>query len=361
MSKRIWCALLLSVLSLTARAQTETSPAVPAAAVPQAGVPQEDPSGTETAARQPAPEAPAQIIVSGRRPGPGVWKVSKGNHVMWVFGLYSPLPRNMEWDASRVERLVAQSQALLAPPGANARVGFFKGLSLLPQLPRLIGIRNNPDGATLRDVLPAEVYAHWTVLKARYLGDAEDVERLRPVFVAQRLQGAARDRSGLSNSGEVRERIFKIARDNKVKVVGTSVELKLDNVGKSITAFKETQLNDAACFARTLDSLEDELGAMRQRANAWADGDIAGIESLDFSTREDACDAAILTSSAAAQANPAFLSMRERMRDTWLAAAEGAMAENMSTFALLEMKDVFDPKGYLAALKGKGYTVESPR
>jgi len=360
MNKRIGCALLLGALSATAWAQTEAVPAT-AAAEPQALVPQADPPRTATAAWQPAPDTPAQVVVSGRRPGPGVWKVSKGNHVMWVFGLYSPLPKNMEWDASRVERLLSQSQALLAPPGARAHVGFFKGLSLLPQLPRLIGIQKNPEGATLRDVLPAEVYAHWTALKARYIGGDEDVERLRPVFVAQRLQGAARDKSGLSSSGAVRERIFGIARANKVRVVGTGVELKLDNVGKSITAFKETQLNDAACFARTLDSLEDDLGAMRQRANAWANGDIAEIEGLDFSTREDACDAAILTSSAAAQANPAFQSMRERMRDAWLAAAEGAMAENMSTFALLEMRDVFDPKGYLAALKGKGYTVESPK
>ena len=38
------------------------------------------------------------ILVAGQRPGPGLWKVSKGDHVLWVFGtclLYtSPSPRD---------------------------------------------------------------------------------------------------------------------------------------------------------------------------------------------------------------------------------------------------------------------------
>jgi len=281
--------------------------------------------------------------------------------VMWVFGIYSPLPRNMEWDAGRVERLLAQSQVLLAPPSASAHVGFFKGLTLLPQLPRLIGIRKNPDGSTLQEVLPAEVYSHWTALKGKYIGDDQDVERLRPVFAAQRLQAAGRDKFGLANSSVVRERIFQIAKANKLKVVDSGFELKLDNVGKAITAFKKTQLNDAACLARTLDSLEQDLGALQQRANAWANGNIAEIEGLDYAARAEACDEAILGSTAAEQTNPEFRSMHERLRTTWLAAAEQAMAENASTFAVLEMKDVFDPKGYLGALRAKGYTVESPK
>ncbi len=349
----IACVLMLGVLALPALAQTASDPATPPAAAPQAEGASPALEGLQA--------APAQIVVSGRRPGPGVWKVSKGNHVMWVFGVYPPLPKNMEWDASRVERLLSQSQALLAPPSASAHVGFFNGLRLLPQLPRLIGIQNNPDGATLQEVLPAEVYAHWTVLKDRYIGDNEDVERLRPLFAAQRLQAAGRDKAGLVNGSIVRERIFQIAKANMVKVLQSGFELELDNVGKGITAFKKTQLNDAACLARTLDSLEQDLDALQQRASAWANGNIAEIEGLDYTTQAHACDEAILGSSAAEQASPAFRSIRERLRTAWLEAAEKAMAENASTFAVLEMKEVFDPTGYLGALRAKGYTVDSPR
>jgi hypothetical protein len=357
MSKRIACALALAWLALPALAQTRPQPdAAPAAA----------PAAAQQAEEAPAlGDVPARIVVSGRRPGPGLWKVSKDGHVMWVFGIYSPLPKDMEWDAGRVERLLGESQAVLLPPSAEAKVGFLKGLALLPQLPRLIGIQENPDGATLHDVLPAEVYAHWTVLRAKYMevkdSDADrKLERLRPIFVAQRLRRAGLDKNGLSSNGDVREQIIQIAKKNKLKLTSTGFELPLDNVGKAITAFKETRLNDVACFSKTLDSLEQDIGAMRVRANAWANGNTAELQRLDFETLEEACDEAIL-GSAAAQTNPEFRSMRERLRASWLAAAEKSLAENASTFAILGMKDVFDQKAYLAALQARGYTVESPK
>jgi hypothetical protein len=46
-----------------------------------------------------APEiAPEKILVVGQRPGPGLWKISKGDHVLWLFGTYSP-----QWSGVRNE------------------------------------------------------------------------------------------------------------------------------------------------------------------------------------------------------------------------------------------------------------------
>jgi len=174
MSPRHACALTLSFLILPALAQTTAPTAVPPA-------PDAVPAVTAAAAQSDAAEAPATVVVEGRRPGPGVWKVSKGDHVMWVFGLYSPLPQKMEWDASRVERLVGKSQEVLMPPGFSIGVGFFRGLTLLPTM---VGLEKNPDGARLKDVLPADVYARWQVQKGKYIGDDDGVERVRPFFAA---------------------------------------------------------------------------------------------------------------------------------------------------------------------------------
>jgi len=41
-----------------------------------------------------------------------------------------------------------------------------------------------------------------------------------------------------------------------------------------------------------------------------------------------------------------------------MAAAEKALAENTSTFAVLPMNMVLDPKGWLSKLEEKGYSVE---
>ena len=301
--------------------------------------------------------APATVVVEGRRPGPGVWKVSKGTHVMWVFGLYSPLPQKMEWDASRVERLVAKSQEVLAPPVAKAHIGFFRGLTALPSL---IGIKRNPDDAVLHDVVPPDVYDHWTVLKAKYIGNDDGVEHYRPVFAGEELLLAGLKKSGLSYGGDVLDTIQDIAKKNKVKLSDSGYDVMLDDPRKLVRDFKNSQVDDLVCFTKTLDTLDTDLESMRVRANAWANGDIAEIRSLNFAERRDACLDAVLNSSIAKDAAD-LRQMRERLRVSWLRAAEKALANNTTTFAVLEIQDIVGPTSYLAGLRAKGYAVESPR
>jgi hypothetical protein len=318
---------------------------------------------TEPVAAVPEPQTeapPAQVLVSGKRPGPGLWKVSKDGHVMWMFGMYAPLPPKMEWDDARVDRLIGQSQEVLGPPGAGVSVGWLGGLKMLTALPSLVGLQKNPDGAQLRDVLPADVYARWSVLKQKYIGEDDGVERYRPFFAAQVLTEAGMKKSGLSGGLEVRAQVEGIAKKRGVKVTQTNSMVTLDDPGRVLKDFKQSQMEDTACFTKTLARFEGDIDAVRMRANAWANGNIAEISKLDYAEREDACNDAILNSPAA-QKHPAFKDLRERRLASWLKAAEKSLADNTSTVAMLTMSDILGPKSYLAALQAKGYTVESPK
>jgi len=347
MSPRRACALTLSFLILPAFAQTAAPPAPAPEATPAAATAQAE-----------TPDAPpATVVVEGRRPGPGVWKVSKGDHVMWVFGLYSPLPQKMEWDASRVERLVGKSQEVLMPPGVSIGVGFFRSLTLLPTM---VGLEKNPDGARLQDILPADVYARWQVQKGKYIGDDDGVERVRPFFAAEKLLDAGLKKNGLVYNIDVREQIEKLAKHDKVKVTGTMLEIELDDPRRTLKEFKQMQMADLTCFTKTLERLDGDIDAMRVRANAWANGNIAEIARLDYAERDEACGNALWTSPLASK-TPALQNVPERIRAGWLKAAETALANNASTFALLRMKDIVGPKNYLADLQAHGYTVESPK
>lgn len=348
MNKHTACALYLSFLTLPALAQSGAPDAVSAPAAQVAQVAQAAPE---------AEAAPVTVVVEGRRPGPGLWKVSKDGHVLWVFGTYSPLPQKMEWDSSRVERLVVHSQEVLMPPAASAHVGFFRGLTALPSL---IGAKKNPDGATLHDLLPADVYARWTTLKAKYIGDDDGIERERPIFASDELMTAGLKKNGLDAGGTVLGTIEGIAKKNDIKLSKTGIDVDLDDPRKLVKEFKKSQMDDVACFTRTLDSLESDIDTMRVRANAWANGDIGEIKRLNYTEREDACNKAILNS-ALAKDTPAFQQLRERLRASWLKAAQKALLDNSSTFAVLQMKDVLGPKSYLADLQALGYTVESPK
>jgi hypothetical protein len=314
----------------------------------------------EQAAAQALEEAPSQVLVSGKRPGPGLWKVSKDGHVMWVVGMYAPLPQKMEWEDSRVDRLIGQSQEVLGPPGAGVSVGWLGGLKMLTALPTLVNFQKNPDGAQLHDLVPADVHARWSVLKEKYIGEDEGVERYRPFFAAQKLQEAALKKSGLSGGLEVRAQIQGIAKKRGVKVTDTSTVTELDNPQRVLKDFRNSQLEDTACFTKTLERFEGDIDAMRTRANAWANGNIAEISNLDYAEREDVCNGVIFNSPAAKK-HPAFQNLRERRLDAWLKAAERSLANNTSTVAMLTMSDILGPKSYLAALQAKGYTVESPK
>jgi hypothetical protein len=121
----------------------------------------------------------APVVVTGVLPGPALWKVSKGKHVMWVLGLISPLPRDMQWKSADVESRIAASQAVLRLPSLEigVRTSFYRS-SMMPS-PQELG--KNPDQKTLQDVLPPELYRHWLMLKARYLGDSLRVERISSI------------------------------------------------------------------------------------------------------------------------------------------------------------------------------------
>lgn len=338
MIKRIIPMLLASMLLAPALAQTE----------PAANVVPITSESTEN--------APETILVVGQRPGPGLWKVSKGDNVMWVFGTYSPLPKQLTWRSQQVEVIVAQSQEYLLPPSAEPKLSVFKMVTLLPLA---IGYAKLPDGAELKDVLPVDVYARWLPLKAKYIGADAGVERERPLFAAWELYSKALAKSGFAKSFELNNAILKIAKDNKVKITSTKIDIVVDDPGRVLKDFKKSKLEDVECFSRTLERLETDIDAMRVRANAWAKGDLNVIKSMSFADRDGACDAA-LASSAVFKGRPEFEAVEARLQDAWMAAAEKALATNRSTFARLPLKNILDPKGYLAALSAKGYTVESP-
>ena len=273
---------------------------------------------------------------------------------MWVFGSYSPLPNRMEWRSREVEQIIANSQEYLKAPGA----GFGVGWAGLTALPFLIGIKKNPDGE-LKNLVPPDVYARWQPLKQKYFGDDDSVERERPSFIAAQLTSRAFKEAGLTGGGEIINTIDKIAERHKIKVTDAAVRLEIREPAKAVREFKKSPMDDVPCLIKTIERLEGELDVMRARANAWAVGDIDDIRKLNYGERA-ACQQA-LTSSSLAKNQPEFKTLQETATTAWVAAAEKALAANASTFAVVHIKEIFDPKGVIAALQAKGYTVEPPK
>lgn len=307
-----------------------------------------------------AEDAPLEeVLVTGQQPGPGLWKVTRpddaAGHVLWILGSHSPLPKKMRWRSSELEAVLATSQELLAPPSVDADVGPLGGITLLPSL---IGARRNPDDRRLQEVVPADLYLRWLPLKARYLGNDNQVEEWRPIFAAQELYQAALKEHGLVPYEGVWPAVEKLARKQRVHITEPMVELKVTKARSAIREFKSMPLADVDCFARTLQRLEGDMDLMREQANAWAVGDVPRLQRLAPVARATACIGAILDSSLLRERGLA--DVPERVRAAWMAAAEQALVRNASTVAVLSVDELLRPNGFLARLRERGYVVEDP-
>ena len=295
-------------------------------------------------------------VVAGHQPGPRMWKVRKGDHVLHVLAVVTPLPKDITWDSAQVEGVISRSQAYITAPylGISADVGFFGGLHLLPAYMRL---RKNPDGATLQQVLSPDLYRRWSAAKARYLPGDEGVEKMRPIIAAEELYDAALKRSGLGGKPKVSPVIDAAVKRHGLKRVSTAIQVKLDDPKKALKEVQAGGFDDAKCLRETLDNIEYKLPDVIRQANAWATGDVAALRTRSARQGPGCLDALVETDFARKHG---IRDVPQRLRANWTRAAEDALASNPSTFAVLPLESVVGPDNYLDALRAKGYEVIAP-
>jgi hypothetical protein len=308
----------------------------------------------QSASAPPASSQLDEVLVTGDRPGPGMWRVSKGGHALWILATLRPLPKNMTWRSLAVERRIASSQEVLSPPDVNADVGFFRGLTLIPSLLRA---RKSPDGRTLEQILPHDLYIRWLALRVKYLGSYD--EHRRPILAAVDLYEAVLDQSGLTSNGKVWELVEKTAHKDHVPVQLVELKIKIDDAKGAVRDLgKIPQDAEIACFAKTVERLEVDLQPMRQRANFWSLGDVGGLRSLPYPDEEAACLNAFLE---VPEFRDKYDSARSQLDDLWILTAEAALEKNVSSFAVLPITRLLKEDGALERLRRQGYEVHEPR
>ena len=58
------------------------------------------------------------VTLSGEQPGPALWEVRRGDHVMWIIGTMAPLPKHAQWQWTDLERVLGRASELLEAPSA---------------------------------------------------------------------------------------------------------------------------------------------------------------------------------------------------------------------------------------------------
>ncbi|MFI5320171.1 MAG: TraB/GumN family protein [Myxococcota bacterium] len=291
-----------------------------------------------------------EIVVLGERPGPQLWKISNGDHTLWLLGLLQPLPKRMTWKSAAVEQVLDESQEVIAAGGAvSAHVGLIGGVRLYRQWR---GIQRNPGEAQLAQVLPAPLYARFAALRAKYAPRDGKLDELRPIFAAGRLFDRAVDRVGLTMENDVHERVVKLAKKRDLPI--RQVKIELEDPGKLLAALGDIpQAQQVACLETTIARLEGDVGAMRERAKAWADGDIDAFLAVPYADQQAACWQAIGSA-------PEIKPLVEKAQAEWLGFADAALASSRVALAMQSIDRILAADGVLAHFRARGYAVRGP-
>jgi hypothetical protein len=288
------------------------------------------------------------VLVTGVQPGPGLWKVSSGDHVLWILGEVAPQPAQVTWRSKKFEALLGKSQEVLLD---------FSGVMWPNKLQDEAEdrVRKLPAGQTLQDVVPPELYARADAARRLY-ATPEQIDELRPFYAGRRILMSALRKMEMEKRFNASFAVRKLARRAWVKVTmldtpGQTHEEQLQNIQQGSTV---------PCLEMMVRIVEDGGSGLRRLANAWSVGDIAALRelvplyALQPDHHENKCTVALY---GGAQRADEFVARRT---EAWLGAAERALRENQSTMAVVSMAELFAPDGYLAGLSARGYSVVEP-
>ncbi len=299
---------------------------------------------------QGAPEASEEIVITGERSGPRVWRISKDGHELVVFGAVSPLPKGVKWNSKTVEALVGDADLVMST-GITinfAGVGPLKLVGLLLEFRKQSKIA---DGAKLKDLLDPDLYARFSAARARYGGSATDWETMRPLVAAARLQEKAFDQVNLKRQDLVGE-VRKIAKKKKRKWATTTLTYKGNAKAALREAFSVADKNEIGCLKETLDRLELDLPSQRSRANAWARGDVAALRAMPEPQGRRSCADVLRGSKELAD-------LLDQGNTEWRTTLDKSVEKNASTFLVTNIDNLLFGD-FLKSYRDKGYRIEEP-
>lgn len=300
---------------------------------------------------EPAEPAIEAVEVLGERPGPGLWRVSRGTNAVYILGTLSPTPRRMVWRSRQVEAVLDDAARVIPErPSVDLKAGPIRLIKLYRQWRKL---RVNPGDAPLSSVLPAPLYARFEALRLKYAPRDTDLLELRPLLAATGLYQAAVESVGLKFNDNVVDQVRKEARKRRVPVL--DIEQKLDDPQAVLADLANIDAaTEQACLAATVARLEIELNSLRDRAMAWAVGDIERLRSQSAEEQQNACLGALNSA-------PRVASITAEFDRRWFEAVVTALETQPVTLAITPIGRLLRKDGVLAQLQARGFMVTPPR
>lgn len=289
------------------------------------------------------------------RPQPVLFRAEKDGKVLWLLVVQRPVPKKMVWNRVEIDNLVSQSQEILLEPEVvtSFDVGVFGMISLAY---KSRGLRSNPGGKSLKQILPASQHNRWLRQTQRFGARASAYEKLRPFFAGQELYAIALESYGLTHEDAATPGIRSIASQKKIKVSTPRLNFKISDWKRASKMMAEEHLSEDICFDLMLRRIESLPKSAIEQSRAWAAGDLESFRNSDTGQWHARCANLLYSSKTAAENGGA--SIDDQLKRAWVTRVEAAMSQNKVTFAILQADVALSHDGYLNALKARGISVD---
>ena len=281
-----------------------------------------------------------ELEVIGRRPGPALWRVTRGDSEVVIVGALSPLPHALQWNAVRVQRALDGSTVLLLPPD-RPHVGLFSAVGMVLRLGAL-----RPPRGDMAASLPPDLRARFDQTVQRLKLDPKRYRNWKPAVAGLLLVGDYRRAAGLSTE-KPGTTLVRMARASgaQVRTVGA-----LDAKPLFDAAARMSAAQNQVCLSAALDDVANEEQHATPAAEAWAAGDLRGVQANSAAPLLDKCLLQL----------PSVQNLLEKGTRDAVDSINSALIRPGHAVALIDLAFLLRPNGVLDRLKAEGAQITLP-
>src|SRR5690348_2075503 len=281
------------------------------------------------------------VVVTAHVPGPAFWHIRKGKSDVYILGTLGPLPRDLKWDSSQLERIMKDSRAVMLPP--RGRVGLFEGAWFLLTQGDVLRL---PDGQKLEAILPPPLRQRFVAERTSLHEEAAHYEDDKPSVAGFRMEQDFVKANGLVLTEPI-AKIEALASQRGVATRNIANYPALDVIKEVPTLSTEGNLK---CLRNSLDDIDVMAAHARPAAQAWARGDLEAIKAHYSEPNALNCLAQSAT----------FSKLWARSVNDTVASINDALTKSGKTVVVVNIGELLRQGGVIERLKAQGLTIEGP-
>jgi uncharacterized protein YbaP (TraB family) len=283
-----------------------------------------------------AQDAVDEIVVTARRTGIPVWRVSGPKTSIVLIGSITGVDKQTKWDAGALTETLRRADRVMFPNMIQVTASPFALIGYFAKWRKQATL---PVGQSLADHMPPEQFQRLVSLQRKGVLKA-GFERKHPLHLALDLQKVAEGKSG--DGLEATRYVRSAVKKYKLKTVPiTSMQAKpvLNDY------FSSPPANYVPCLLDTVAVLESGPGTIRARSDAWAERRVPDVLASPADKMYATC-------------TPAAMGIVDL--EGFTPQIRRLMEEPQLTVAVVNLRSLARPNGVLDTLVAAGFKIQGP-